>query len=267
MAPSYLALILILGVGPRTQTQPPQQPADAATVQVPERPGLPPAQASAAELIDTADRLREQKAYLDSLDYYRLALKKGGQSADLHNKMGIAYLQLSKHDNAKKEFERATRLDQNLPEPWNNLGVVHYIRKSYKRAIKYYMQALELRSESASFHSNLGTAYFARKEYDQAAREYLRALELDPDIFERRTSAGVQAHLASPEDRAYYDYMLARMFARQGNLDRCLQYLRKAMEEGYAKIDAVYKDEEFANVRKDPRFAKLMAQRPQPIPD
>ena len=61
--------------------------------------------------------------------------------------------------------------------------------------------------------------------------------------------------------------MLARMFAHQGNLDRSLQYLRKALEEGYSKIDAVFKDEEFAGVRKDPRFAQLMAQRPQPIPD
>ena len=34
--------------------------------------------------------------------------------------------------------------------------------------------------------------------------------------------------------------------------DRSLQYLRRAMEEGYKGIEDVYKDSEFAGLRKDP---------------
>jgi hypothetical protein len=33
------------------------------------------------------------------------------------------------------------------------------------------------------------------------------------------------------------------------------------MEEGYKDIRNVYKDEEFSSLRKDPRFAELMAAR------
>jgi hypothetical protein len=39
------------------------------------------------------------------------------------------------------------------------------------------------------------------------------------------------------------------------------------MEEGYKGINSVYKDAEFAGVRKDPRFNELMAARPPAITD
>ena len=56
------------------------------------------------------------------------------------------------------------------------------------------------------------------------------------------------------------------MYAKSGNFDRALQYLRKAMEDGYKEIDDVYKDQEFASLRKDPRFTELMTSKPMAIP-
>jgi hypothetical protein len=39
------------------------------------------------------------------------------------------------------------------------------------------------------------------------------------------------------------------------------------MEEGYKGIEEVYKDTEFSELRKDPRFTQLMAVRPPAIPE
>jgi hypothetical protein len=39
------------------------------------------------------------------------------------------------------------------------------------------------------------------------------------------------------------------------------------MEEGYSNIKNVYKDNEFSTLRKDPRFAELMAAKPVAISD
>lgn len=225
------------------------------------RAAPPPANASAQELEARGDELRTEKSYADALDYYRAALAKS-ESAILHNKSGIAQLQMLHYDRAKKEFERALKRDPAYAEAHNNLGVVNYIQGDYTKAIRRYGKALAIREGSASFHSNLGTAYFARKEYDKASAEYLRALEIDPDIFERQSAAGVSAHMASPGDRARFSYVIAKMYAKSGNADRCLLYLKKAMEAGYAGISDVYKDEEFVQVRKDPRFTQLMASKP-----
>ncbi len=60
--------------------------------------------------------------------------------------------------------------------------------------------------------------------------------------------------------------MLAKMYARAGNFDRAITYLKKCMEDGFKGIDAVYKDPEFAALRKDQKFAELMASKPAAIP-
>ena len=69
----------------------------------------------------------------------------------------------------------------------------------------------------------------------------------------------MQAQLPSPEDRARYDYTVAKLYAKMGFSDQSLEYLRKAMEAGYKDMKNVYKDVEFAEVRKNPRFTELMA--------
>jgi tetratricopeptide (TPR) repeat protein len=251
---------------PSPQSRPASHASEAATVpQQVRRAEPPPANASAAELESRGDDLRDAKFYLDALDYYRAAMLKGGETAVLHNKSGIAHLQLMRYDAAKREFKRAIKMDPHYAEAHNNLGVIAYIDKNFGKAVKYYREAIKLNGASASFHSNLGSAHFARKDYEKAMAEYAHALELDPEIFERRSRGGVSLQMISGEDRARYDYTLARMYARSGNLDRSLIYLRKAMEEGYQGINQVYKDSEFAQVRKDPRFAALMASRPTAI--
>ena len=230
------------------------------------RAAPPPANASADQLEVGGDSLREQKAYIDSLDYYRAAMKKA-DSAVLHDKAGIDYLEMMHADDARREFERAIKMDKHYAEAYNNLGVIAYMRKKYGKAIKLYKKAIEVRDSSASFHSNLGTAFFAQKHFENAISEYARALQLDPDIFERLSRSGVSLHLASAEDRGHYDYVIAKMYAGVNNSERCLEYLRKAMEEGYPQINDVYKDDAFNAIRKDPRFVSMMAQKPVGIPE
>ena len=60
----------------------------------------PPENADPVELEQQADHLRAQKAYLDSIDYYRAAMKTA-DSAILHNKVGMCLLQLRRDSEAK----------------------------------------------------------------------------------------------------------------------------------------------------------------------
>ena len=259
---AYGMLIALFAFTAAAQTTTPSSSGDqAVTVQGPQRPLPPPPDASPAQLERTGDELRAQKFYDDAIDYYTAALRKNSNSAVMRNKIGIAHLQMGRYGQAQKEFKRAIKANPQYAEAHNNLGVVEYMKKKYKKAIKEYQKALELTPYSASFNSNLGTAYFARKEYDKASQHYLQALRLDPEIFERQSYAGVAARMSSPEDRARYAYTLSKLCAKVGDLDRSLQYLKKAVEEGYPGIGDVYKDEEFAALRNDPRFAEVMARK------
>lgn len=228
----------------------------------------PSPNATLQDLEDGGDTLRVEKAYLDAMDYYQAALKKQPtrhQASVIYNKIGMAEVQLGHYDEAKHSFEKAVKLEKANANAINNIGSMCYQNKKYARAIKYYKRALLLSPDTASFHANLGSAYLGHKNVNDADAEYLRALQLDPDIFESHSTIGITA-LMKPEDRANYSYTLAKMYAKNGQLDRSLLYLRRAMEEGYKNINHVYQDPEFAQLRKDQRFVALMAQPPVAIP-
>jgi tetratricopeptide (TPR) repeat protein len=221
--------------------------------------------ATAEELVQRAELLHVDKDYLDALDYYRAALAKEN-SAVTWNKMGITQLQMGRDNDARKSFEKSMKLDKAYADAINNLGVTYYRKKKYSKAIKYYKKAIVIREAAPAFHSNLGAAYFSKKEFNRAMGEYQRAYQLDPTVFERNSKNGVVVQMSSPADRAEYSYLLAKMFAQSGDLDRSLDYLRKAMEDGFKGIDEVYKDKEFAGLRKDKRFNELMTSKPVAIP-
>src|SRR5271167_1561380 len=228
----------------------------------------PPAPgATPEELESRGDQLRTEKNFLDAIEYYQAALKGAPGNASLFNKIGMCQLQMHRDKEAKRSFERSIKADHNHADAYNNLGATYYDMHNNNAAIKQYEKAISLKNDAASYFSNLGTAYFGKKQFEQAIQCYAKAVELDPEVFDRNSRGGLQARLASPEDRAHYDYVLAKMYARAGVNDRSLRYLKKAMEEGYSDIKNVYKDNEFSALRKDPRFAELMAAKTLAIPN
>ena len=232
----------------------------------PQRRVEPPAlETSREDLEKKGDELRAQKDFLDALDYYRTALGKAPSDSALLNKLGMTELFLRHFPEAKKYLEHSVRADKHNANAYNNLGVVEYAEKKYNRAIKDYKRAISLRSDMASYYSNLGSAYFSKQDFDKADAAYDKAMALDPDVFERSSRNGISAQLAGPDDRAHYNYVMAKLYARTGATDKALLYLRKAMEEGYPGIGSVYKDGEFTQVRKDPRFMALMNAKPPGI--
>jgi tetratricopeptide (TPR) repeat protein len=246
-------------------------PAVSATAQTPSPatqlspPPVPDSNASPAELEEQGDQLRAQKRYLDSIDYYNLALKKQ-PSAMLWNKEGMSYLLMQRPDQAAKSFDHAIKLDKRAPEAYNNRGYVEQMKKKYDKAIGYYKKAIALRPTDAVFYYNMGSCYFGKHDYPEAAKQYRAAFAADPTIFVRVSRTGIMAQATSPEDRAAFSFMVAKMYAQAGDFDRSLEYLRKAMENGYKHINEVYTDREFATLRTDKRFDELMAQRPPAIP-
>lgn len=231
-----------------------------------QRDAAPPSPTSApAELELRGDSLRAQKDYLDAIDFYKAALMKN-ETAVLHNKLGVSWLQLSKYPEARREFERATKDDKDYAEGHNNLGVVHYVNREYGAAVKEYRRAIHINPNSAAFHSNLGSAYFSRKDFAKANREYARAMEIDPAIFDPTPSGGVSVKLATQGDRAYFFYLIAKTYGSRNDAEHCRLYLSKANEVGYPRVKDALKDDEFAGLRKNPAFVEFVRSLKPPPP-
>lgn len=209
---------------------------------------------------ERGDILMARKMYREAIEAFQSDSQK---SAIVYNKIGIAYHQLQQLDNARKYYERAAKLKRDYPEALNNLGTVYYAKKSYRRAISYYHKALRLSPNSASIYSNMGTALFARKKYDDATEAYQKALAIDPNVFEHRSNYGTMLEDRNIEERAKFHYYLAKMYAKSGRNEEALQYVRKALEEGFKDKKKLEEDPEFQALRNLPEFKDLLTAEPR----
>jgi tetratricopeptide (TPR) repeat protein len=217
---------------------------------------------SVAELEKAGDLARAQKDYDLAAQYLRAAVRKDRQNAVLYNKLGLTELKSNDLLAARFDFERAVKRNSKYAEAVNNIGAVEYMRKNYGAAAKHFKKAVALDETHPTYHVNLGAAWFSQKKMDRAIAEYTRAMELDPDVFRQESKIGIAAQISSPEERAQYAYALAKAYAKRGDVDGCLQCLKKAKEEGYRNLANVYKDEEFTRMRENPRLQEVI---PPPV--
>jgi tetratricopeptide (TPR) repeat protein len=229
-------------------------------------PSQPPPQAKRnLSPEDRGDIFMARKMYREAIEAFREGPPK---NAVLQNKIGIAFHQMQQLDAARKCYETAIHLKPDFMEAENNLGTVYYARKNYRRAISCYRKAIAMIPEGvrqASIYSNLGTAYFARKQYERATEAYGTALKLDPNVFESRGNAGTLLQERNIEERAKFHYYMAKMYAKDGRTELSLQYLRKALEEGFKDRKKIEEDHELDPLRELPEFKDLMAREPRAL--
>ena len=206
------------------------------------------------------DIFMAEKRYREAAEVYRENAK---GSAVMLNKTGIAYHQMLELDIAEKFYRQALRVDSKYAEAVNNLGTVYYARKSYRRAIAQYKKALRINPQSASVWSNLAMGYFSREDMAHAQEAMRTALMLDPDVFEHRSTQGVLLQERSVGERGKFHFYLAQTYARAGRIDLALQYIRKALEEGFKERKKFQEDPAFAALKDLPEFKELMASEPR----
>lgn len=216
---------------------------------------------SAQSLSDekAADLHMARKEYAEAAQIYTRLLEREPRNAVYLNKLGIAYHQQTQLKLAMRYYEKAAKADPHYADAVNNIGTVHYQRKKYGKAIKTYRKALEIHPDMASVLSNLGYAYFSDKRYPEAIEAFQRALAVDPTVFDRSSRTGSLLQDRSVENRGLFFFLMAKTYAQSGNVERCLFYLRKARDEGYASLASVKTDPAFAAVVKDPGVQEFLA--------
>jgi tetratricopeptide (TPR) repeat protein len=202
-----------------------------------------------------------RKMYREAIDVYRQA----PQTALIVNKIGIAFHEMLQFNLAKKNYERAVKIDPRYGEAINNLGTIFYAQKYYKKAITYYKRSLRYSNSPASVYANLGAAYFARKDYKHSSEYYERAMQIDPDVLERHNGFGTLMQERTVTDLALFHLYLAKAYAKSGSNQRALLYLRKALEEGLKDRKKLPEVPEFSLLKNDPDFQQLLAENPKPL--
>lgn len=200
---------------------------------------------------------RVHNNYVLAISYYQQALRAEPKNPQILNKLGISELKAGERGTARKHFSQALKSDPHNISALNNLGAVYCLDKKYKHAVKYLKQALELSESSAPAHLNLAEAWMGLNEIDRAMTEYARALELDADIL-NESASGVSARVSTPEQRARVNFLIAKAYAKRGNIEGALEYLKRARDGRFPDMGRVYKDQEFALLWPDPRLEKIV---------
>ena len=217
---------------------------------------------STAELEKYGEICRAHKDYEGAIQYFREAVHKDKNSATLRNKLGLAELQAGQSDLARADFEAAAKLNPKFADGFNNVGAVYFMESKPGQAAKYFKKAVALDETRATFHLNLGAAWFNQKKLERAINEYTRALELDSQVMEEHSRIGVTAQVNNTDELGKFYFMLAKIQAKHGDFDGCLQSLKKAKENGYRDLANVYKEEVFSGLWSDERLAHLV---PAPV--
>jgi tetratricopeptide (TPR) repeat protein len=114
--------------------------------------------------------------------------------AGAHVKLGNAYAQMERTQEAMASYQEALALDPNSFEAHLSLGKAYFNQGAYAEAIVSYRKALKIRPRAADAHLSLGLALSNAGKYDEAMQAFQKAKELDPGVVEAQVMTG-QAYL------------------------------------------------------------------------
>ena len=131
---------------------------------------------------ERANLLMARQEYQAAISAYRLIPEK---SAEIWNKIGIAYQHMYAFEEAKTDYKRALELRRNYPDALNNLGTIFLEQKDFHAAEKLFKKAIRSDPSNACISKNLGTTYFKEGKSEQGAEAYRLAFSLTQIFFSR----------------------------------------------------------------------------------
>ena len=201
------------------------------------------------------DTLAARQRYQAAIEAYKKAPQ---DSADVWNKMGIAYQMMFDLPDASRCYLASLKIDPRNASVLNNLGTTYDALKQYSDAERMYRRALRIEPHSAVMLKNLGTSQMAEHKYKQGWQSYQAALAINRHIFEERE--GPQAgNPTTAQNRGAMNFYMAKSCVRAGMNERAIEFLRLAMNEGFTNPKKINADREFAVLHGIPAFEQMLA--------
>ena len=211
------------------------------------------------------------------------ALELDPQSAEAHSSRGLTLSHKHQYQEAEKEFEEAMRLDPTLYEAPYFYGRTLQSQGKLLQAAQMYQRAVAIRPDEYQTLSYLAMAYQSLGDQDnlievsgrmvKAAERAImlnpgdsRALYLGAINLERlgeHTRAEEWANRALHLDPTHpvMLYNLACFHSVAGHIDAALDLMERAIELGFLHREWYMTDSDLANIRGNPRFKQIMAEK------
>jgi len=150
-------------------------------------------------------------------EHYRAAIRLNPDSAESYYNYGVLLLSAEKFQSAEEAFRKTIEINPYYSGAHNNLGYLLDRQGSLAEATVEYRKAVENKPSDRQAHFNLGRLLVNQKKYPEGIQELEKTIE--------------------PEDEntPRYVYALGAAFARSGDRQNALHYIRQAREGAAAR--------------------------------
>jgi type IV pilus biogenesis/stability protein PilW len=177
------------------------------------------------------------------------------KKADVHYKLGVAYLNKNQLKDAHIKFQEALRFNPKDKHSLNALGLISTVFKEYDKAVTYYKRAIAIDPDFSDAMNNLGVTYMKTENLNEAMKYFQKALK-NP-LYSTPDKAYANLGYALYKSGNYHDaqktlqealtkypkshysaYWLGHVYTRLGKIEAAIEVLKKAVDLAPYFIDA-----------------------------
>lgn len=214
------------------------------------------------------------------LVWSRKLIERSPQSAWGHMYLGSAYASLDSLEKAKENFLKGCEIDPGFIMCQYRLAHTFLALHQHTEAIRTLEKIIELNKDEISAYYEIGINYQVMGKKQEAAgffRKYLETGEKEymskyPELAETYISLGIAS--ARLNDKAASETMLKRalgidstlyiryaaFYCQMGKIPEAINWLEKALANGYRDLYWLKQNPELMELRNEPRFRTLVKQ-------
>ena len=186
---------------------------------------------------------------------------------------GMCYKKFKNIPAALVDFDKAIELEPSKGYNYCWRGTCHREFKNIPAALTDFDKAIELQPDDASNYWSRGRCYFEMREYQTALNDFNKAIELESDEPHNRAWRG-RVHLelndtASAQedfnrvesllkDNGWPAYHVAGGYAKLGQSEEALRWLRLAFERDKSLVEEINTDTDFDAIRATAELQALL---------
>ncbi len=185
-----------------------------------------------------------------AIEEHERALEVDPGFVQAHINLIILYAKLGQPAKSEEHYRSAVAINPNLAESHYNYGVLLTGQEKNAEAAEAFRRALEVNPRYAEAHNNYAYLLMIGGQLEEAAKHFKVAIENKPNYRPARYNLGrilihqgkieeaighlLQTLTQEDEDTPRYMYALGAAYARAGNRESALKYLRDARQRAVA---------------------------------
>jgi tetratricopeptide (TPR) repeat protein len=203
------------------------------------------------------DSFFARKLYEDAIIEYKKAIAIDRYNASTLNRLGLVYHQSQKLNDAERYYREAIKQNPYFLEVLNNIGTVEYARQRYRKRVGAIRKGAENQAritDCAAEHGRLPPRHEAIRRGAPCYPACDRNRSQNPGQSSGFGTLIQTSRRADPMVSFYF----AKIYAGQGDKERAISYLNRALDEGFKEYDKIKTEKAFAVLAADEGYLKLL---------